>query len=281
MGYNYFTNLMNEQLIRTAVTGLPVSRVIYYSETGSTNDIAQKLLEEGAPDGTLVVADSQTQGRGRLGRHWVTAPGSALAFSLALRSPADERERLDFFSPLAGLAVCQTLVEDYGLPAEVKWPNDVLLDRRKACGVLVEAAWTGDVLQGVVVGIGVNVAPSSVPPDQEVMFPATCVEAALGKRVDRMELLAKIIYKFFDLRPAMGSPAFLQLWQERLAFRGEIVRVDQTSGDSLSGRVDGIDPNGNLRLRAQDGEEIKIAVGDVRLRLPPAGDTEKSGDDSC
>jgi BirA family biotin operon repressor/biotin-[acetyl-CoA-carboxylase] ligase len=272
---------MNEQLIRTAVAGLPVSRVVYYSETGSTNDIAQKLLETGAADGTLVAADSQTQGRGRLGRHWVTTAGSALAFSLALRPTADERERLAFFSPLAGLAVCQALVEGYGLPAEVKWPNDVLLNRRKACGVLVEAAWTGDILQGVVVGIGVNVAPSSVPPDSEVMFPATCVEAVLGQPVDRLELLAKILHKFFDLRPAMGSPAFLQLWQERLAFRGEIVRVDPASGEPITGRLVGIDPNGNLRLQAQDGKEIKIAVGDVRLRQAPAGDTEKPGDGSC
>jgi BirA family biotin operon repressor/biotin-[acetyl-CoA-carboxylase] ligase len=274
MYYNNHTDLMmNEELLRTALIGLPVPRVVYYSETGSTNDIAQALLEQDAPDGTLVAADSQTKGRGRLGRHWVTTPGTALAFTLALRSPAAERERLAFFSPLAGLAVCQALVEDYGLPAEVKWPNDVLLSRRKVCGVLVEAAWMGDRLEGVVVGIGVNVAPSSVPPDEEVLFPATCVEQALGRPVDRVELLARIIRRFFELRPEMGSPSFLQLWQDRLAFRGEMVQVDPVSGDSISGRVVGIDPNGHLRLRKQDGEEINVAVGDVRLRakLYPAG----------
>jgi BirA family biotin operon repressor/biotin-[acetyl-CoA-carboxylase] ligase len=256
MYYNNHTDLMmNEELLRTALIGLPVPRVVYYSETGSTNDIAQALLEQDAPDGTLVAADSQTKGRGRLGRHWVTTPGTALAFTLA------------------GLAVCQALVEDYGLPAEVKWPNDVLLSRRKVCGVLVEAAWMGDRLEGVVVGIGVNVAPSSVPPDEEVLFPATCVEQALGRPVDRVELLARIIRRFFELRPEMGSPSFLQLWQDRLAFRGEMVQVDPVSGDSISGRVVGIDPNGHLRLRKQDGEEINVAVGDVRLRakLYPAG----------
>lgn len=257
--------MMNEELIRTALIGLPVPRVIYYSETGSTNDIAQVLLEQGALDGTLVVADSQTNGRGRLGRHWVTIPESALAFSLALRPLAAERERLAFFSPLAGLAVCQVFVEEYGLPAEVKWPNDVLLSRRKACGVLVEAAWMGDCLPGVVVGIGVNVAPASVPPDEEVLFPATCVERVLGRPVDRVDLLARIICRFFDLRPELGGPSFLRLWQERLAFRGEMVRVDPASGDPISGRVVGIDPNGNLRLRKQDGAEINVAVGDVRL----------------
>lgn len=266
---------MDERLIRSAVSETPVARVVYLPETGSTNDVAQKLLEQGTPDGTLVVADAQTQGRGRLGRQWVTTPGAALAFSLALRPTSRESERLAFFSPLAGLAVCQTLVEDYHLPAEVKWPNDVLLGRRKTCGVLVEAAWTGERLLGVVVGIGVNVAPSSVPPDQDVMFPATCVEQAYreaggqgspGTALDRMDLLAKIINSFFRLRPAMGSPAFLRLWQERLAFRDELVRVDPAAGDPIFGRVRGIDPNGNLRLQTQAGDEIHVAVGDVRLR---------------
>jgi BirA family biotin operon repressor/biotin-[acetyl-CoA-carboxylase] ligase len=260
--------MMDEKRIQTAVAGTPVANVVTLLETGSTNDVAQKLLEQGAPDGTLVVAEAQTQGRGRLGRQWVTTPGAALAFSLALRPASREMERLPFFSPLAGLAVCQALVEDYHLPAEVKWPNDVLLGRRKTCGVLVEAAWSGERLLGVVVGIGVNVAPASVPPDNEVMFPATCVEqAAPGRTIDRVELLGQIIKRFFSLRPEMGSPAFLRLWQERLAFRGEWVRVDPASGNPITGRVMGIDPNGNLRLQTQAGDEIHLAVGDIRLRL--------------
>lgn len=266
---------MDEKLIQSAVAGLPVTRVVYLPETGSTNDVAQQLLEQGAPDGVLVIADAQTQGRGRLNRHWVTTPGESLAFSLALRPTRAEQERLSFFSPLAGLAVCQVLVEDYGLPAEVKWPNDVLLGRRKTCGILVEAAWTGERLQGVVVGIGVNVAPSSVPPDPEVLFPATCVEQALQEKdasaqpyqpLDRVELLAKIVRKFFELRPQMSQPEFLQLWQERLAFRNEMVRVDPAAGDPIAGRVAGIDSEGNLRLRTPAGEEVHVAVGDIRLR---------------
>jgi BirA family biotin operon repressor/biotin-[acetyl-CoA-carboxylase] ligase len=262
---------MDETLIQQAVAGLPVARVVFLAETGSTNDVAQKLLEQGAPETTLVVADAQTQGRGRLGRQWITTPGAALAFSLALHPSAGESERLAFFSPLAGLAVCQALVAAYHLPAQVKWPNDVLLNRRKTCGVLVEAAWTGEHLQGVVVGIGVNVAPPSVPPDQDVLFPATCVEQALreaaGEPVDRLALLARILENFFSLRPRMGSPEFLRLWQERLAFRGEWVRVDAAAGETLTGRVMGVDPDGNLRLQTQAGEDIHVAVGDVRLRL--------------
>ncbi len=257
---------MDEQRLREALAGLPVRQIIYLAETGSTNDVAQSLLEAGAPDGTLVVADAQHAGRGRLGRHWVTVPGAALAFSLALRPSPAELARLPFFSPLAGLAVCEALIQEYGLAAEVKWPNDVLLGRRKACGVLVEAAWAGERLLGVVAGIGVNVAPSAVPPDGDVLFPAACVEAAAGRPLDRVDLLAHVLSHFFRLRPAAGSPAFLELWRQRLAFRGELVRVDPAAGPPLVGQVVGIDPDGNLRLRQPDGEEISLAVGDVRLR---------------
>lgn len=258
---------MNESTLRAVLSGLPVPAVHYFSEIGSTNDQAQTLLEQGAPDGTLVVADAQTQGRGRLGRRWVTTPGSALAFSLALRPSLSEQEQLTFFSPLAGLAVCKTLVDGYGVPAEVKWPNDVLLNRRKVCGVLVEAVWSGSHLQGVVVGIGVNVTLPSVPPDGEVLFPATCVEQVLGHPLEREPLLAAILRQFFALRPSLGSVAFRQDWQARLAFRGQEVRIDLPgSQQPLTGQVIGIDAQGNLRLRIPSGDEVSVTVGDVRLR---------------
>jgi BirA family biotin operon repressor/biotin-[acetyl-CoA-carboxylase] ligase len=202
-----------------------------------------------------------------LGRKWVTNPGSALAFSLALRPSRIEQERLAFFAPLAGLAVCRALVEDYGLAAKVKWPNDVLLENRKACGVLVEAVWSGSRLYGVVLGIGVNVAPGSVPPEGEVMFPATCVEQTLGRPLDRLELLAAILRQVFALRKILGSGPFLQMWQEQLAFLGQEVRVDLLGpGEFVVGQVLGIDIHGNLRLHTQDGNEVEVAAGDVRLR---------------
>lgn len=266
-GYNVKYISMDEKSLRASLLGLPVVEVVYLAETGSTNDVAQSLLGAGAPDGTLVFADAQTQGRGRLNRRWLTEPGASLAFSLALRPNRAEQDKLALFAPLAGLAVCLALVEDYGLPAEVKWPNDVLLKRRKVCGVLVEATWQGERLEGVVVGIGVNVAPPSVPADGEALFPATCVQAALGRPVEREELLIAILTKFFLLRPTMGSLSFLQTWEERLAFRGEVVQVDLPGkAEQVRGRVVGIDGRGNLRLAAPAGEEIHIAAGDLRLR---------------
>jgi BirA family transcriptional regulator, biotin operon repressor / biotin---[acetyl-CoA-carboxylase] ligase len=106
-----------------------------------------------------------------------------------------------------------------------------------------------------------------VPADQQVMFPATCVETALGRPLDRLELLAAILEHFFALRSSAGTVEFIRLWQQRLAFIGEDVQVDLLGAhEALVGRVLGVDENGNLRLRTQAGNEVNVAAGDVRLR---------------
>ncbi len=257
---------MNEKTLRAALAHLPVSEMRFFDTAGSTNDLALNWIEVGAPDGALVAADTQTAGRGRLDRHWITQPGSALAFSLVLHPRADEIEKLPFFAPLAGLAVSQAL-ENLGLSPEIKWPNDVLLERRKVCGILVEAAWSGSQSKGVVIGIGVNVAPSSVPSLGEVLFPAGCVEQALGRPVERTDLLAKILAHIFDLRSTIASPFFMRAWAERLAFRGEWVRVEPPGRPAQVGMLAGIDEQGCLVLRTQAGLEVRIPAGDVaRLR---------------
>jgi len=248
-----------------ALEGLPVPSIYYYASIGSTNDFARSLAENDTPDGTLVVADEQTEGRGRFNRRWETPPGSALAFSLVLHPGLAEMPRLGLFSGWCGLAVCSVLRRVYGLDAQIKWPNDVLVERRKVCGILVEAHWLGSRLQGVIAGIGVNVSPPSVPPPDHVIFPAACVEQFLGRPVERERLLAEILNTLIDLRPSLGSPQFLDSWEEWLAFKGEWVKVEQP-GESLTGQVVGIAGFGGLRLRVEDGREVEVAVGDVRLR---------------
>ncbi len=256
---------MNEASLHTALAGLPVSPVYYFETIGSTNDFAQTLAVQAAPDGALVVADEQTQGRGRLNRTWVTTPGAGLAFSLVLRPSPGEIESLGLIAPLCGLAVCRALRERYKLNAEIKWPNDVLVNRRKISGILVEAHWLGSHLQDVIAGIGVNVASSSIPPASGLLFPATCVENELGSRIGREDLLAAILEAFFAERAHLGSAAFFADWLGWLAFKGEWVRVEGASS-SHSGRVVGISRDGSLRLSTENGAEIEVAVGDVSLR---------------
>ena len=122
--------------LQSILTGLPLGGLRYFDSIGSTNDEALAWARAGAPDYSLVVADTQTAGRGRLQRRWVTNPGAALAFSLVLWPAPQERQCLPRFSPLGAVAVRQALAVVFGLPAEIKWPNDVLLGRCKVAGVL-------------------------------------------------------------------------------------------------------------------------------------------------
>ncbi len=258
--------MMSEKDIRSSLAGLPVPDLRYFKTIPTTNEEALRWGEAGAPEGVLVVADEQTAGRGRLNRRWVTRPGAALAFSLLLRPSEEEAARLALFSPLAALALRDALEQRYGLGSQIKWPNDVLIAGHKVAGILVELAWLGSAPQSVVIGVGVNVAPQSVPPADEVIFPATSVEDQLGRPVERVELLRAVLEGMFAWRPRLGSPDFYRTWEQHLAYRGEWVEVQQPGQMPLVGRVAGIAPGGNLRLQAKDGQEISVAAGDVRLR---------------
>jgi len=260
---------MTYQLLASALAGLPLGEMRFLNKTGSTNADALEWAEAGAPDFSLVAADRQTAGRGRLDRRWVTNPGSALAFSLVIRPTPDERSHLALFSPWAGLGVCRAL-EALDLHPEIKWPNDVLLQRRKVAGILLESRWQGQELTSMVVGVGINVAPSSVPPPQELLFPADCVENALGHPVDRGSLLREVLSALLHSRPGLGSPAFLEEWEKRLAFRNAWVTIGSAAGaqtgSARPGKLLGLDPDGSLRLLDPQGHHFSVQAGEVSLR---------------
>lgn len=257
---------MDSFSLSESLAGLPLGGLKFYQSTGSTNDIAMDWAENGAADFSLVVADHQSAGRGRMKRKWVTAPGSALAFSLILRPEMAETARFGLFSPLGAMAVCDALADSFELQAEIKWPNDVLLRRRKICGILSEVVWLGDKPVAMVVGIGVNVAPLSVPPPEDVLFPADCIENVFGGPVDRERLLRSILDAFANRRKSLTTPQFLSDWEQRLAFMGEPVSLQSTGRDPFIATVAGIAPDGNLRVRDQNGTIQEIAAGEIHLR---------------
>ncbi len=259
---------MNVQSLRSRLVGLPVPQIRAFEVIGSTNDEAvQWITDTEAEDGCLVIANTQTRGRGRLKRRWVTLPDAALAFSLILRPRREEAERLSLFSPLGALGISKALEDHYDLRPQIKWPNDILLERRKVAGILVEVVWQGSDLRGVVIGIGVNVRPDAVPPADQLLFPATSVEQVAGQTVDRIELLRAILESIFYWRKQLLNETFFQSWEERLAFRNEWVRLEGTGKEPIEGEVVGIDPSGDLLLRNQEGEVSAVSVGDVHLRL--------------
>ena len=261
---------MNEATLKELLAGLNLGSIRYIDSTGSTNDDAARWAEAGAPHLSVVVADEQTAGRGRQGRSWYTPPGSALAFSLILSSVGQDgilpNEVIPRLTALGALAVCAALRQEHNLDPQIKWPNDVLLDGRKVAGVLVEAIWQGERLAAVILGIGINIAIQSVPPQEALFFPATCVESAMGVPVDRWALLRIVLTALVEWLPRLASADFLQTWERQLAYRGEWVRVTFGQGSALEGQLLGLETTGALRLRLPSGEQTAIQFGELSLR---------------
>ena len=263
---------MNEDLLKELVKGISLGPVRYYGSIGSTNDEAARWASRDTPHLSLIVADEQTAGRGRLGRRWFTPAGTALAFSLVLRSeflPVSQTDRLLAITRLTALgtvAVCSALSQSYDLAPRIKWPNDVLLAGRKTSGVLAEAYWQGEKLQAVILGIGINVARNSMPPEEGLRFPATCVEAILGQSVDRWALLVGVLKKLVGWLPRLFSAEFISYWDDHLAYRGEQVRIFNDNNSPLEGQILGLDEQGALRLCTSDGQVIALQTGEIHLR---------------
>lgn len=255
---------MSATLLRAALDGLPLGGLRYFESIGSTNDEALAWAAQGAPDLALVAADAQTHGRGRGGRTWLTPPGSALAFSLVLRPLGAELSAVSLLAGLGALALCDALAA-HGLEAHIKWPNDVLINRRKLAGILVETVWTGDAMDSAVLGMGVNVLPDSAPPDDRVLFPATSVAGA-GATLARWPLLRDILAALVARRAELGQPGFIADWERRLAFIGEPVQVWRDSEPPQTGVLRGLDADGGLRLETSPGILQSIRHGELHLR---------------
>lgn len=258
--------MMNPDTLAQTLKQVLPGELQYLQQTGSTNDEAATWAEGGAPDLSLVMADEQTAGRGRAGRRWFTPPGSALAMTLIIRpAPAERGVAPGCFAGLGALALADVLSKHYRLPAEVKWPNDVLVGARKIAGVLVEAAWEGAMLRYVLVGMGLNVSPEAVPPAHELNFPATCLEAETSLPVMREVLAAQIVQAVIALRLIMPTPLFIHNWEDALAFKAEEVEVRSDEGVVAAGWISGITQEGQLRLRTARGIRT-FSVGELRLR---------------
>lgn len=256
---------MNQDTINELLSPLPLGDIKYFEAVGSTNDEALAWANKGARDLSLVIADEQTLGRGRLDRPWFTPAGTALAFSLIFHPTLEEKPFLTRLVGLAALSVTEA-VRKLGLDPEIKWPNDVLLNQRKLAGILIEASWVEEEAAFVIIGIGVNVLKRAVPDTDILRFPGTSLESALGKPVEREPLLRDIIQQFIALRPELGTDAFMNKWGSALAYRGRQVRVEMGGEQTVSGRLEGILSDGSLRLRDDNGKSVTVRFGDVRLR---------------
>lgn len=257
--------MMNQGKLNKLLSKLPIGKIRYFDSIGSTNDEALAWAANDAKDLSLVIADEQTAGRGRLDRKWFTPPGTALAFSLILRPSPAERPHLSRMVGLAALSVTDSL-QTRGLSPEIKWPNDILLNGRKVAGILIESVWSGEDIDCIVIGMGVNILKGAVPDRGMLSFPATSLEEALGYPVERTEVLHDILAALVVLRPQLSTDEFMAKWEELLAYRGRQVQVEMGGADLLTGSVSGLGTDGSLQLRDQDGKSLTVQFGDVRLR---------------
>jgi BirA family transcriptional regulator, biotin operon repressor / biotin---[acetyl-CoA-carboxylase] ligase len=257
---------MDVKALINKMKGFPIPQILYFDEIDSTNERGLELITRGAEEFTLIVAEKQTAGRGRFGRHWVTNPGSSLAFSLVLHPKENEIEKIGFFSFLGAIAICFAIEIQCNSKPQVKWPNDVLLGGKKVAGVLAETTWRGENLGGLILGMGINLLPQSVPPAKEIMFPATCIQIHCNTRINRLDFLKTVVNKIIEWRPRILSKEFLDLYRSHLSYIGQSVTLSPTEGNSIQGELVGIDTLGNLILKGNDGINTSHPIGDLRLR---------------
>jgi BirA family transcriptional regulator, biotin operon repressor / biotin---[acetyl-CoA-carboxylase] ligase len=257
---------MDSATLKILLQDTPVTGLRYIDTVGSTNDMAMQWIESGASDFSLVVADQQTAGRGRMQRKWVTNPGSALAFSLILHLTPEEIPHAGLIPFLAAVSVSSTLEQLYHLQPQIKWPNDILLNGKKTTGILVESVWKDAGHVSVVIGIGVNITPASLPPIENLNLQPTCIEEANGHIVDRWQLLSALLKSMNTWRFEIGKESLIDYINLRLAYKGQQVRIIETYGEELHGNLVGIDPSGALLIES-DSVILPIDIGDLHLRL--------------
>ena len=241
-------------------------RKIYAFESiDSTNNCARALAVNDSPEGSVVVAEYQTAGKGRLGRRWIADAGENLTFSTILR-PKISPEGLNLLPLVAAVAVARGVLKTTGMKPDCKWPNDLLMDGKKFCGILLEGALRENGFDFAIAGIGVNVNQTVFPP--ELHERATSLRAASGHAVNREDLLRSILEHFEELYLLGKKEDFRtipEIWLTHSTMIGKVVEVEPSEGVVISGRASSIAPDGALILTTDSGTRT-VYAGDVTLR---------------
>ena len=279
--------LSESEIISRLTTEWAGRKLFYRDETGSTNNDAKRCGEEGLPHGTVVVADIQNAGKGRRGRAWQTIPGTALSFSILLR-PSFPAERASMITLVMALAVAEALEASLkeggqgsiegvtekaaGSAVTIKWPNDIVINRKKVCGMLTEMTMTPelDEIQYVVVGVGINVNNESPQEFQEeIRETATSLRIETGRRFNRAELLQDVLCRFEKyyetFLKTLDMSRLRETYQDRLQGLGNEVRVLDPAGE-YTGISRGINDRGELIVERKNGERVAVYAGEVSVR---------------
>jgi BirA family transcriptional regulator, biotin operon repressor / biotin---[acetyl-CoA-carboxylase] ligase len=238
----------------------------FFRETTSTNDVVEKLARDGVREGVVVLADSQTRGRGRLGRRWISPAGRGLWFSVLLR-PELRPQAATQLTVVAATALTRAIQQQTGLVPEIKWPNDILVRGRKLAGILTELSAELDRVKHVILGVGVdvNLATGDFPADVRRL--ATSVKIETGKTHRRADLAAAILRELDRNYARLEREGFAKLaeeWGAQCSTLGRRVRV-RTGDRVAAGRAEALNEDGALMLRTDHGHLETILSGDVTL----------------
>ena len=240
--------------------------IYYYEETGSTNIDAKRLGEEGAAHGTIVVADKQNAGRGRRGRAWQSPAGKDIYFTILLR-PSFEPDKASGLTLVMALSVAQAVERKCNLKAGIKWPNDVVLNGKKICGILTEMNMETDYIQHVVIGVGINVNLDEMP--EEISQTATSILREGGEKTARAELLQEVLARFEENYGMYEKELDLSYMREEynshLVNVGKQVKVLDPKGE-FEGIARGINASGELLIETPDGKVAEVYAGEVSVR---------------
>jgi BirA family biotin operon repressor/biotin-[acetyl-CoA-carboxylase] ligase len=242
-------------------------RIHYFPEIGSTMDAARELAKKGVEEGTIVIAEAQTRGRGRLSREWLS-PEGGIYFTIILR-PGISPAYAPRINLMASIAVAATIRKLFGLKAELKWPNDVLIAGRKVCGILAEMDAEMDVVNFVNVGIGIN-ANTSIPQFEKTV---TSLKDMLGREISRKEFLSVLLVEIERQQPLLMKADLLQEWKKISLTLNKDVRVI-APGEVIVGRSIDIDTTGALIVKEKNGSLKKVMAGDCNHLREEAPNTD-------
>lgn len=250
--------------LRPALAGHVVgSRLLHYDVLGSAMDEAHRLAGRGTREGTVVLVEAQTAGRGRFNRPWISPPGQNLSFAVILRPLSSE---LPYVNMAATMAVSRAVRDATGLASAVKWPNDVRIDGRKVSGILIETEMDGERVRHAVVGVGLNV---NFDPSQfvEIADIATSMSVEVGHTVDRTGVLQLVLEHMDGLyRDVKRGRSLTHDWAATLETLGRHVKVSW-EGRTVEGTAEAVDDHGNLVLTRPDGTTLTVVAGEVTLQV--------------
>ncbi len=260
--------LLAEELLPLLATATFGRTIVYKDMVDSTNRYAKTLAENGAEEGTVVIASEQRKGKGRLDRSWVSPPGG-IWLSIILR-PAILPQEASRFTLLAAVAAARA-IETVGVRPEIKWPNDILIDGKKVCGILLELSAQSDRVDYLIIGLGINANNDidTIPIDSRdhVMTLAT----ALGKKIDRRSLVAALLLELENWSDTLLLEGWQEIkdeWTKRCTMLGRHITLHTLHGE-VEGKFVGIDRFGALQIQLPGGDTKTFAAGDVSIKKQP------------